>query len=39
VAYNNGWIDAEQVKRLAAPLLKTGYGQYLMHLVEQGHIT
>lgn len=36
VAYNNGWIDAEQVKRLAAPLLKTGYGQYLMHLVEQG---
>ena len=38
VAYNNGWIDAEQVKRLAAPLLKTGYGQYLMHLVEQGHV-
>ncbi|GLQ88075.1 glucose-1-phosphate thymidylyltransferase RfbA [Dyella flagellata] len=36
VAYNNGWIDAEQVKRLAAPLLKTGYGQYLVHLVEQG---
>jgi glucose-1-phosphate thymidylyltransferase len=36
VAYNNGWIDAEQVKRLAAPLLKTGYGQYLMHLVDQG---
>lgn len=36
VAYNNGWIDAEQVRRLAAPLIKTGYGQYLMHLVEQG---
>lgn len=38
VAYNHGWIDAEQVKRLAAPLLKTGYGQYLMHLVEQGYV-
>ncbi|RUL73088.1 glucose-1-phosphate thymidylyltransferase RfbA [Dyella choica] len=36
VAYNNGWIDAEQVRRLAAPLLKTGYGQYLIRLVEQG---
>jgi glucose-1-phosphate thymidylyltransferase len=36
VAYNNGWIDAEQVRRLAAPLLKTGYGQYLIHLIEQG---
>jgi glucose-1-phosphate thymidylyltransferase len=38
VAYNNGWIDAEQVRRLAAPLLKTGYGQYLIHLVEQGFV-
>ncbi|GGA25539.1 glucose-1-phosphate thymidylyltransferase RfbA [Dyella nitratireducens] len=36
VAYNNGWIDAEQVRRLAGPLIKTGYGQYLIHLVEQG---
>jgi glucose-1-phosphate thymidylyltransferase len=38
VAYFNGWIDAEQVKRLAAPLAKTGYGQYLQHLIEQGHV-
>lgn len=36
IAYLNGWIDAEQVMRLAAPLLKTGYGQYLVQLVNQG---
>ncbi|GLQ93007.1 glucose-1-phosphate thymidylyltransferase RfbA [Dyella acidisoli] len=36
IAYLNGWIDEEQVMRLAAPLLKTGYGQYLVQLVKQG---
>jgi glucose-1-phosphate thymidylyltransferase len=38
ISYINGWIDAEQVKRLAAPLAKTGYGQYLLNLIEQGHV-
>jgi glucose-1-phosphate thymidylyltransferase len=38
IAFINGWIDAEQVLRAAAPLAKTGYGQYLQHLVTQGHI-
>jgi glucose-1-phosphate thymidylyltransferase len=38
IAYGHGWIDAEQVMRLAAPLAKTGYGQYLQHLIEQGHV-
>jgi glucose-1-phosphate thymidylyltransferase len=38
IAYINRWIDAEQVKRLAAPLAKTGYGQYLLNLIEQGHV-
>ena len=38
IAYSQGWIDAEQVLRLAAPLAKTGYGQYLQHLIEQGHV-
>jgi len=33
VAYNLGWIDAEQVLRLADPLGKTEYGQYLRNLV------
>lgn len=36
IAYLNGWIDAEQVMRLAEPLIKTGYGQYLVQLVKQG---
>ncbi|GLQ48032.1 glucose-1-phosphate thymidylyltransferase [Dyella lipolytica] len=38
IAYLNDWIDAEQLLRLAAPLAKTGYGQYLQRLVEQGHV-
>jgi glucose-1-phosphate thymidylyltransferase len=38
IAYTHGWIDAEQVMRLAAPLAKTGYGQYLQHLIQQGHV-
>ncbi|GAB3030485.1 glucose-1-phosphate thymidylyltransferase RfbA [Oleiagrimonas citrea] len=36
IAYLNGWIDAEQVLKLAEPLAKTGYGRYLKHLVKQG---
>ena len=35
IAYNNGWIDAEQLLKLAAPLAKTGYGQYLQQLTRQ----
>jgi glucose-1-phosphate thymidylyltransferase len=35
IAWQNGWIDAEQVLRLASPLAKTGYGQYLQRLVRQ----
>ena len=34
IAYLNGWIDAEQVMRLAKPLIKTGYGDYLVQLVR-----
>jgi glucose-1-phosphate thymidylyltransferase len=36
IAYLNGWIDAEQLLRLATPLAKTGYGQYLRQLTEHG---
>ncbi|MDR3444406.1 MULTISPECIES: glucose-1-phosphate thymidylyltransferase RfbA [unclassified Dyella] len=36
IAFMNGWIDNEQLQRLAAPLIKTGYGQYLSRLCEQG---
>jgi len=36
IAYQQGWIDAEQVQRLAAPLAKNGYGRYLLQLIAQG---
>jgi glucose-1-phosphate thymidylyltransferase len=36
IAFNNKWIDAEQVLALAKPLAKTGYGEYLKNLVAHG---
>ncbi|HQV73381.1 MAG TPA: glucose-1-phosphate thymidylyltransferase RfbA, partial [Dokdonella sp.] len=36
IAFLNRWIDAEQVLRLAAPLAKNAYGQYLQELVREG---
>jgi glucose-1-phosphate thymidylyltransferase len=33
VAYRSGWIDARQLERLAQPMLKNGYGQYLQRLL------
>ena len=35
IAYKNGYIDGEQLKKLAQPLIKTEYGQYLMNLLEK----
>ncbi len=37
IALHQGWIDAEQVEKLAAPLQKNHYGQYLLSLVSQRH--
>ena len=34
IAWRNGWIDTEQLHRLAEPLVKSGYGQYLMTLPD-----
>jgi glucose-1-phosphate thymidylyltransferase len=34
IAYRMGYIDAEQVARLAQPLVKTTYGQYLLRLLQ-----
>ncbi|MFT0521167.1 glucose-1-phosphate thymidylyltransferase RfbA [Pseudomonas faucium] len=34
LAYRMEWIDAEQLQRLAAPLAKNGYGQYLLGLLK-----
>ncbi len=36
IAYRNGWIDAAQLEALAAPLLKNGYGQYLLQVLREG---
>ncbi|MBF3549934.1 glucose-1-phosphate thymidylyltransferase RfbA [Burkholderia pseudomallei] len=33
IAYRRQWIDAEQVLKLAQPLAKNGYGQYLKHIL------
>jgi len=34
VAYHKGFISAEQLTKIAQPLLKSGYGQYLMGLIK-----
>ena len=34
VAYRMGYIDADQVEKLARPLLKSGYGQYLLDMID-----
>ena len=34
VAYTNGFIHSEKLKELAIPLLKSGYGNYLMSLID-----
>lgn len=39
IAYRQQWIDAEQLNRLAQPLLKNGYGQYLQRLLREGSQT
>ena len=35
IAWRNGWIDNEQLNKLAQPLAKNGYGQYLLSLLKQ----
>ncbi|TXK59863.1 glucose-1-phosphate thymidylyltransferase, partial [Alkalisalibacterium limincola] len=33
-----GWIDGAQLTRLAEPLAKNGYGQYLLSLLDHGPV-
>ncbi len=35
VAFRLGWIDTEQLERLAQPLAKTSYGKYLLELLKE----
>ena len=34
IAWNNGWIDNEQLLELSKPLIKSGYGEYLRQLTK-----
>lgn len=34
IAWRKGFISTEQLQKLAQPLLKSGYGQYLMNLIK-----
>ena len=34
IAFNQGWVDAAQIQKLATPLAKNGYGQYLLSLLK-----
>lgn len=35
VAFNKGFINADQLLKLAGPLLKSGYGNYLINLIQR----
>ena len=35
VAYRNGFISKDQLKKIAEPLVKSGYGKYLLQLAKQ----
>jgi glucose-1-phosphate thymidylyltransferase len=35
IAYRQKWIDAAQLERLAQPLTKNGYGQYLLRVLKE----
>jgi glucose-1-phosphate thymidylyltransferase len=35
IAYRSGWINGEQLNKLAQPLLKNGYGQYLLKVLNE----
>ncbi len=35
IAYRMGYINAEQLEQLAQPLLKSGYGQYLLNILNE----
>lgn len=37
IAFRNSFISADAVARLAEPLRKTGYGQYLLDMIRSGH--
>ena len=35
IAFRRGWIDAGRLEALAQPLIKNGYGQYLLRILKE----
>lgn len=35
IAYKNGWINPDDIKRIATPMMKNQYGQYLLNLIKR----
>jgi glucose-1-phosphate thymidylyltransferase len=35
IAYRKGWIDADNMRKLAQPMLKNPYGQYLLKVIDE----
>lgn len=35
VAFRNGWLSEEKLREIAQPLRKSGYGEYLLKLIEE----
>jgi dTDP-glucose pyrophosphorylase len=38
IAYRMGFIDSRQLAKLAEPLTKSGYGQYLLQILTEGEL-
>ncbi len=38
VAWRMGWLSDEELAEVARPLVKSGYGTYLLQILEQGHL-
>ena len=36
IAYRSGWVSAVQLEEMANPLIKNGYGQYLLQILKDG---
>ena len=36
IAFRNGWISEEKLRKLAAPMIRNQYGQYLMKVADEG---
>ncbi len=38
IAHHQGWIDNDRLRELAKPLIKNGYGRYLLSLIDRGYV-